>query len=234
MVKKMEKKATAAVDIIYTLPDALQSVLRKLEALEARNAMLEQKLNMLLRQPAASDPPPLPAAQPQQPPPPEQPPADEPSEVMEIRSKAPKRPSEPFNFGKPSETAAAAVAASIPALDLQPPPPPPPDGVRIPIRNVDPMPESAIQSEPAPERQTATLIRGRLKEREGASIAAVDVKIFDEKNIMIKKTKTAATGEWIAMLLPGEYTAEFTKPGQKPLFKPISIVSGKKELEILI
>jgi hypothetical protein len=36
------------------------------------------------------------------------------------------------------------------------------------------------------------------------------------------------------MLLPGEYTAEFTKPGQKPLFKPISIVSGKKELEILI
>jgi len=230
----MEKKATAAVDIIYTLPDALQSVLRKLEALEARNAMLEQKLNMLLRQPAASESLPLPVAQPQQPPSPEQPAADEPSEVMEIRSKAPKRPSEPFNFGKPSETVAAAVAASIPALDLQPPPPPPPDGVRIPIRNVDPMPESAIQSESASEKQTATLIRGRLKEREGASIAAVDVKIFDEKNIMIKKTKTAATGEWIAMLLPGEYTAEFTKPGQKPLFKPISIVSGKKELEILI
>lgn len=230
----MEKKATAAVDIIYTLPDALQSVLRKLEALEARNAMLEQKLNMLLRQPAASESLPLPVAQPQQPPAPEQPPADEPSEVMEIRSKAPKRPSEPFNFGKPSETAAATVAASIPALDLQPPPPSPPDGVRIPIRNVDPMPESAMQSEPTPEKQTATLIRGRLKEREGASIAAVDVKIFDEKNIMIKKTKTAATGEWIAMLLPGEYTAEFTKPGQKPLFKPISIVSGKKELEILI
>jgi len=152
---------------------------------------------------------------------------------MEIRSKAPKRPSEPFNFGKPSEASAAAVAASIPALDLQLPPPPP-DGVRIPIRSVDPMPENALPSEPLPERQTATLIRGRLKEREGASIAAVDVKIFDEKNIMIKKTKTAATGEWIAMLLPGEYTAEFTKPGQKPLFKPISIVSGKKELEILI
>jgi len=230
----MEKKATAAIDIIYTLPDTLQSVLRKLEALEARNAMLEQKLNMLLRQPSAGEHTTSPAAQPQQPPAPEQPAADEPSEVMEIRSKAPKRPSEPFNFGKPSETAAAAVAASIPALDLQPPPPPPPDGVRIPIRNVDPMPESAIQSEPTPEKQTATLIRGRLKEREGASIAAVDVKIFDEKNIMIKKTKTAATGEWIAMLLPGEYTAEFTKPGQKPLFKPISIVSGKKELEILI
>jgi len=228
----MEKKATAAIDIIYTLPDALQSVLRKLEALETRNAMLEQKLNMLLRQPPASDVPALPAV-PAQSPPPEQPVPEEPSEVMEIRSKAPKRPSEPFNFGKPSEASAAAVAASIPALDLQPPPPPP-DGVRIPIRSVDPMPENAIPSEPLPERQTATLIRGRLKEREGASIAAVDVKIFDEKNIMIKKTKTAATGEWIAMLLPGEYTAEFTKPGQKPLFKPISIVSGKKELEILI
>jgi len=229
----MEKKATAAIDIIYTLPDALQSILRKLEALEARNAMLEQKLNMLLRQQPVSEPP-APAIAPAQQLPPEQPAADEPSEVMEIRSKAPKRPSEPFNFGKPSETAAAAVAASIPALSLQPPPSPPPDGVRIPIRNVDPMSESAIQSEPAPEKQTATLIRGRLKDREGASIAAVDVKIFDEKNIMIKKTKTAATGEWIAMLLPGEYTAEFTKPGQKPLFKPISIVSGKKELEILI
>lgn len=232
----MEKKATAAIDIIYTLPDTLQSVLRKLEALETRNAMLEQKLNMLLRQPPASETFVLPAA-PVQSPPPEQSAAEEPSEVMEIRSKAPKRPSEPFNFGKSSEasvTAVAAVAASIPALDLQPPPPPPPDGVRIPIRNVDPMPGSAIPSESAPEKQTATLIRGRLKEREGASIAAVDVKIFDEKNIMIKKTKTAATGEWIAMLLPGEYTAEFTKPGQKPLFKPISIVSGKKELEILI
>jgi hypothetical protein len=229
----MEKKATAAIDIIYTLPDALQSILRKLEALEARNAMLEQKLNMLLRQPPASEVPALPAV-PAQSPPPEQPAPEEPSEVMEIRSKAPKRPSEPFNFSKTSEASAAAVAASIPALDLQPPPPPPPDGVRIPIRNVDPMPENAIPSESAPEKQTATLIRGRLKEREGASIAAVDVKIFDEKNIMIKKTKTAATGEWIAMLLPGEYTAEFTKPGQKPLFKPISIVSGKKELEILI
>lgn len=228
----MEKKATAAIDIIYTLPDALQSVLMKLEALEVRNAMLEQKLNMLLRQAPASEMPAPPVAPAQQFPA-EQPAADEPSEVMEIRSKAPRRPSEPFNFGKPSEAAAASVAASIPALDLQPPPTPV-DGVRIPIRNVDPMPSSAIQPEPPADKVTATLIRGRLKDREGASIAAVDVKIFDEKNIMIKKTKTAATGEWIAMLMPGEYTAEFTKPGQKPLFKPISVVSGKKELEILI
>ena len=230
----MEKKATAAIDIIYALPNTMQSILMKLEALEARNAMLEQKFNILIRTNAtqenqthtASQPVTTSAA-------PDASPEivaiaeEEPSEIMEIRSKAPKKPSDPFNFGK------AAEAPPPPPLDLRPPPSPM-DGIRIPIKSVEPMSQNAINPEPPPDRQTATLIRGRLKERDGSSIAAVDVKVFDDKNIMVKKTKTAATGEWIAMLAPGEYTVEFTKPGQKPLFKPISVVSGKKELEILI
>lgn len=227
----MEKNATAAVDIIYTLPNVMQSILMKLETLEARNAMLEQKLNMLIRTSASQDGIAQAAVQPAAASSTPEGTADnvvvaeeEPSEVMEIRSKAPKKPSDPFNFGKMPEAA---------PLDLRPPPAPI-EGIRIPIKNVEPMSQSSVQPGPASDRQTATLIRGRLKERDGSSIAAVDVKVFDDKSVMVKKTKTAATGEWIAMLAPGEYTVEFTKPGQKPLFKPISVVSGKKELEILI
>ena len=215
------EEAKTAIDIIYSLPAVLDNVLAKLALLEARNAMLEQKINMLLQ-----DTRPTAAAPPTDAPPQssasdvESEEHDE-AEVMEIRPQA----SQPFAFDNKVEKAEAPPLA--PPVKSQ-------DAIKIPSKEVDPMPQNAIPSEPTPEKQTSTLIRGRLKEREGSSIAAVDVKIFDDKSVMVKKTKTAATGEWIAMLPPGEYTAEFTKPGQKPLFKPISIVSGKKELEILI
>jgi hypothetical protein len=222
----------SAVDIIYSLPDKIQQISAKLAVLEARSAMIEGKLNAILKalSDLASDPADSPAYA-----------ADEPahkeeaSEVMEIRSKAPKKASEPFNFGKQMPAAPADVISQPSGAPITiEPPKEEPTGVRIPVRAVDPMPQSAIQAEPVSERQTSALIRGRLKEREGSSIAAVDVKIFDDKNTMVKKTKTAATGEWIAMLPPGEYTVEFTKPGQKPLFKPITVISGKKEIEVLI
>lgn len=218
----------SAIDIIYSLPEILSKLLSKVEALETRNAVLEQKLNVFLggKSPVATDPEKQtnPEAQPAIEVKQDTDAADDDSgqEVMEIRQPS----SQPFSFDKKTEKPAEAPALVIPAK--------PQDYIKIPSKEVDPMPQNAIPSEPMPEKQTSTLIRGRLKEREGSSIAAVDVKIFDDKSVMVKKTKTAATGEWIAMLPPGEYTAEFTKPGQKPLFKPISIVSGKKELEILI
>lgn len=232
----MESKASAAVDIIYTLPEKLDSLLSKIAALEARSTMLELKLNTIISNassfsahaqqserlpPAVSDDP--------------APSKDDASEIMEIRSKAPKKAAEPFNFGKPLATnqGEEPVIISAPPLSIEASKEEN-TGVRIPVRPVDPMPQSAVQAEPVHEKQTSILIRGRLREREGGSIAAVDVKIFDDKNVMVKKTKTAATGEWIAMLPAGEYTVEFTKPGQKPLFKPISVISGKKEIEVLI
>jgi len=228
----MSTSVESAVDIIYSLPEKIQQISAKVAALEARSAMIEGKLNAILKALAdlASNPANAVEAT-------EEPPApqEEVSEVMEIRSKAPKKASEPFNFGKqiPSVPADAAPQVAGPPITIDPPKEES-TGVKIPIRAVDPMPQSAIQTEQVSEKQTSALIRGRLKEREGSSIAAVDVKIFDEKNIMVKKTKTAATGEWIAMLPPGEYTVEFTKPGQKPLFKPITVISGKKEIEVLI
>jgi len=215
------EEAKNAIDIIYSLPAVLDNVLAKLALLEARNAMLEQKINMLLQdtRPTAAAPPT--DAPPQSSASDVESEEHEEAEVMEIRPQA----SQPFAFDNKVEKAEAPPLA--PPVKSQ-------DAIKIPSKEVDPMPQNAIPSEPMPEKQTSTLIRGRLKEREGSSVAAVDVKIFDSKSVMVKKTKTAATGEWIAMLPPGEYTAEFTKPGQKPLFKPISIVSGKKELEILI
>jgi hypothetical protein len=222
------QQINSAIDIIYSLPEALSKLLSKVEALETRNAVLEQKLNILLasklpiavdqdarvNQEMRTDP------QQKQ----NESAADDDSgqEIMEIRQLS----SQPFSFDVKPEKPVEVQPLAHPVKSQ--------DAIKIPSKEVDPMPQNAIHSEPVPEKQTSTLIRGRLKEREGSSIAAVDVKIFDDKSVMVKKTKTAATGEWIAMLPPGEYTAEFTKPGQKPLFKPISIVSGKKELEILI
>jgi len=216
----MSDKIESAIDIIYSLPDQIAQILSKIAALETRNAMLERKLDAFSRkteEPSVahshvSAPVENSSAE------------EEPSEIMEIRPPAPQ--SQPFSFDRKPEKLPEGPALTLPTKA--------PEGIRIPAKDIDPMPQNAIPSEPVPEKQTSTLIRGRLKEREGSSIAAVDVKIFDEKSVMVKKTKTAATGEWIAMLPPGEYTAEFTKPGQKPLFKPISVVSGKKELEILI
>jgi hypothetical protein len=218
----MTQQYSSALDIIYSLPEQISQVLTKLAALETRNAMLEMKLDALSKKEKGS-----PAKI-------EEHPDTEisetnvesdVSEVMEIRSSsASKQVNHDDAVKQPAEASQPLVIGDNARNS----------GIKIPSREVDPMPQTAIHSESASEKQTSTLIRGRLKEREGSSIAAVDVKIFDNKSVMVKKTKTAATGEWIAMLPPGEYTAEFTKPGQKPLFKPISIVSGKKELEILI
>ena len=215
----MTASNSSALDIIYSLPEKIDILVSKVSALEARNSMLESKLNALLLNMKPSD---LPETS-----------RDFPyidvaetsssdSEVMEVRSPFPRKTEEPSREEK------AIAPMSLDSFKQERP------AIKIPARDVDPMPAAAIPAEKVSEKQPATLVRGRLKEREGSSIAAVDVKIFDEKSVMVKKTKTAATGEWIAMLPPGEYTAEFTKPGQKPLFKPISIVSGKKELEILI
>ena len=222
----MSESSKTAIDIVYDIPDDLSLIQAKMAAIESKIVFLDQKLNMILSAVSRA------AAEKADP---EQVlgkdasaagTSSEDSEVMEIRPPQQQPQSQPFSFDRKPEKLPEGPALTLPAKV--------PEGIRIPAKDIDPMPQNAIHSEPVPEKQTSTLIRGRLKEREGSSIAAVDVKIFDEKSVMVKKTKTAATGEWIAMLPPGEYTAEFTKPGQKPLFKPISVVSGKKELEILI
>lgn len=214
----MNNKTASAIDIIYSIPDQISQIFSKLAALETRNAILEKKLDAFFKNtdevasaPSAADSAMDDISIKK---------GESGSEIMEIRQP------QSFSFDKKTEKLLEGPMLSLSTKA--------PEGIRILAKDTDPMPQNAIPSEPAQEKQTSTLIRGRLKEREGSSIAAVDVKIFDAKSIMVKKTKTAATGEWIAMLPPGEYTAEFTKPGQKPLFKPISIVSGKKELEILI
>jgi hypothetical protein len=221
----MENKNTeSAVDIIYSLRDLLERLEGRLAASEASNKMLEQKLNSVIQKlnsSVAPAPAPVAIAAPvvsvvetkkeQEPE----------SEVMDIVTQvAPKKKPQdngPFSF-KPQAPPAPPVAAS------------PDNGVtKLPYKEVDLNPSL----KPA-QNQTQVIIRGRLKERDGQSVSGVEVKVFDASDICIKKTKTAATGEWLAMLPPADYTIEFSKPGMKPLLKTITVIPGRREMDVLV
>jgi len=220
----MKEDTISAIDIIYSLPEQLSEIMLKLKALEMANKMLEQKVTTLLSEramPQQSIQPvivpihaPTPAVQKQS----LKDDDDGPSEIMDIVTPAaPKKKkvdmAVPFSF-----SASAPVAPSVPSE------------IKIPYQEVDINPVSKL---PAPQ-QTSVVVRGRVKEREGVTVNGIEIKIFDSKDVCVKKTKTAATGDWLAMLPPADYTVEFSKPGMKPLLKTITVITGRREMDVLI
>lgn len=52
-------------------------------------------------------------------------------------------------------------------------------------------------------------ILGQIKNKEGRYVSGVSVKIFDASNQMVKETRTNKAGEWMSLLAPGKYKAEY-------------------------
>lgn len=88
------------------------------------------------------------------------------------------------------------------------------------------MPEASV------EDNLKTKVYGKLKDKSGEPLPAVNVKILDVNSKLVKSTRTSTRGDWMAFVDAGEYIAEFTKAGMKPFFKPITIAPGQKKIEV--
>lgn len=73
---------------------------------------------------------------------------------------------------------------------------------------------------------------GTLQDEEGKNIHGVEVKIKDDKDRLIKTTKSNRAGIWLAFLPPGQYTAEFSMPGVESEFRLFKLTPGQKEVEV--
>lgn len=114
--------------------------------------------------------------------------------------------------------------------------------------NFEPTDAAKLKKKPAPKRagaKTNTLmVKGKLKiGRDGKNVplSGVSVKIYDEKDKMVKQTKTNRAGHWMSKLPPGKYVALFEGEinGQKLLPQnrnfevPTELPKGKKEIEVI-
>lgn len=257
-----EKTAENAVDIIYRLPLLLEQINEELKALKAKNAMLESKLTLVLQQIISEQKlPEQPLVKPvtakvvdssteiaKEPE----------SEVMQAKVTV----SKPVSIGATGDVPASVSAAVLyssptasiggsgvispvvstgktvsqllqsnePTQDFQE------SFVSLPAKKTESISIETKKIIPTTEKRiTATCVKGKMKERDGAGSSGVEVKIHDSNGTMIKKTKTSGQGEWLAFLQPGEYTVEFTKSGQlKPMYKTVSVLEGQKELEVIV
>lgn len=215
-----EKTPETAIDIIYGLPSKIETLLAKVAALEARNAMLEAKINLVLSESAAGKTHPVEAKAENQPvvtAPPAGQPLESP-EIMDVVTHAGKKTSDQATAAPPQKPETPQYATI-------------PGKINLPTGDVDPF----AVPQATPLRNTATHIKGRLRDRDGSGTAGVDVKIYNDKEVLVKKTKTSQGGVWLAFLNHGSYTVEFSKPGtMKPVFKPITVLEGQRELEVVV
>ncbi|MFA5023441.1 MAG: hypothetical protein WC523_00590 [Patescibacteria group bacterium] len=73
------------------------------------------------------------------------------------------------------------------------------------------------------------------------NLSGVTVKIFNDKDILIKETKTNRSGHWVSHLAPGNYVALFEGvlngkklvPQNRNFVVPEKLPAGKTELEIV-
>lgn len=230
----MEKKTENAIEIIYSLENRFSKI-------ESTLKMLDDKLNAILRivgdpekkmkekvfmkgeivkaevksqQITSSAPESIDSID-----------ADE---VMEISSKAPK-------------ISRNDAVAYVPALQIKN------EAPQLQNTFVTPIPKETTTSSPikmdkvtvdpfnvADKQEKITcIVRGKYDSRHG-NVSNVGICIKDSNDKIVKNTKTNGTGDWLALLSTGEYVVEFMRFSQPPIVKTISIMPGKKEMEILI
>lgn len=93
---------------------------------------------------------------------------------------------------------------------------------------------ASTQAPEQPVQSHAKNVRawGTLQDDQGKNIPGVEVKIKDNKDRLIKTTKSNRAGVWLAFLPPGQYTAEFSVQGMEPEFRMFKLMPGNKEVEV--
>ena len=84
------------------------------------------------------------------------------------------------------------------------------------------------KKEPVPN----TRVFGHLEDSTAKKLSGVVVKFKDDKDRLIKTTKSNTAGLYMAFLPPGKYTAEFIQSGLQSAFMSFKVIKGQKELEI--
>lgn len=101
----------------------------------------------------------------------------------------------------------------------------------------------AVPNIPSPSGQNV-MVKGRLKLDKGENtipLSGASVKIFDEKDVLVKSTKTNRAGHWMSQLPPGKYVALFEGEidgkklqSQNKLFEvPQQLPEGRTEFEVI-
>lgn len=85
----------------------------------------------------------------------------------------------------------------------------------------------------SPDRISSIKVFGRMKDPTSKPMIGVSISVTDNTGKIIKTTKTNAIGDWVCFVPPGNYAVEFTKPGMRPQFKPIKLLPGQGELEVV-
>lgn len=229
----MEKKTENAIDIIFSLENRFSKI-------ETMLKMLDDKMNAILR--IVGDPekkmkekvfmkgeivkvevkPEVTSSAP------ESIYSIDADEVMEISSKAPKI----------SRSDAVAYVSALQIKNEAP---------QLQNTFVTPIPKETTTSSPIKmdkvtvdpfnvgdkQEKITCIVRGKYDSRHG-NVSNVGICIKDSNDKIVKNTKTNGTGDWLALLSTGEYVVEFMRFSQPPIVKTISIMPGKKEMEILI
>ena len=88
------------------------------------------------------------------------------------------------------------------------------------------------------------VVTGKMVANAGGKIIpliGVNVKIFNDQDVLVKETKTNRAGHWVSHLIPGNYVALFEGeldgkklvPQNRNFIVPVSLPEGQKELEIV-
>lgn len=73
-----------------------------------------------------------------------------------------------------------------------------------------------------------TKVTGQVKNRDGKMVGDVAVKVINlENNTVVKETKTSRSGEWMSLLTPGKYVAEYFLENMIDGKVNFNIVSGQ-------
>lgn len=141
------------------------------------------------------------------------------SEVMEVKSIAPSAPKQAI-ISRP-EVKPVSLPITKPEVKAEP--------LVLDASVVDPLGSNTVEK----IEKVTCIVRGKYDSRHG-NISNVAVTVKNHAGKQIKATKTNATGDWLVLLPAGEYGVEFARIGQTPIIRTISIMPGKKEMEILI
>ena len=71
------------------------------------------------------------------------------------------------------------------------------------------LPATRASAAPLVKTSPNTRVTGKVKDKEGRPLSDMSVSVYDAANKLVKQTKTNRAGDWIAMLPPGKYGAEF-------------------------
>lgn len=105
------------------------------------------------------------------------------------------------------------------------------------VQSLDP---SQIKAVPDKKTQPGVMVSGKIsiKQDDGKEIMVSDasIKVFNDKDVLVKETKTNRGGVWMCLLQPGGYVAEINGKfkGQELVTqnKTFVIPSGIKEFEV--